>query len=629
MSRATSIGWVLFLAFVALTPLVIGALPPQFGPIATVRAYDPFSLPKTVTILVLSGLSLAALCVAVVRREVDVYWHPVLWVAVGLFGWACVSTAFSNSRALSVLGASQRNDGLVALLGYLLVAFLAVQYVRSARALRTVMMTAVLSGVVVSAYALLQYVGVDPYHWTNDIGRVFATFGNADMLGSYLVFPLALALGLAVSSDRRLPSAGWWAAAALTAAALWASATRGGWIGALAVILSFALAGWGVTGRVSRRQIWVFGGLALAVVAAAVGVVLSRPNLAWRSIASSSVLERLSNGRTLIWAIGLRAWLQRPITGWGPDGFVRAFPSAVGASWYALVSGYISVDNAHSFVVQSLVALGLPGLVLLLWLLGQTAVVSFGRVRGLSGSTRLVFASVWSALVGLIVALAVGVSVPEVYVWLWLIMGLLLAPDAHRIQPVPRFAAVAVAAFGIVLAAWAGSWLVADVAAGQAMQMPVGPAQVLALQGASRLNPLAQTYRGLAADALLNQAVAEQRAGESAQIVDETLSRAIAAYQTAAAADPGDALIRAALANLLIGYSKNHPESDAAALAVQTMQQAVALAPNDAAVLVTLARAYQAAGQTDKAQEAARRAIVTAPEYATQALGPLGLGGTP
>ena len=43
------------------------------------------------TILVLSGLSLAALCVAVVRREVDVYWHPVLWVAVGLFGWACVS----------------------------------------------------------------------------------------------------------------------------------------------------------------------------------------------------------------------------------------------------------------------------------------------------------------------------------------------------------------------------------------------------------------------------------------------------------------------------------------------------------------------------------------------------------
>ena len=235
--RAYVLGWRCFLAFVALTPLVIGALPPQAGSLALFRAYDPVSLPKVVVLLVLAGLSLGALCVSLVRGESELRWHPVLWVLVALVGWAGVSTLFAASPAVSVWGSYHSNEGLAAIFGYGLVALLAIQYVRSTRALRTVAVTAVVAGSLVSAYALLQFAGVDPFGWVNDAGRVFSTMGNADMLGTYLVFPLALALGLALSTPRGWPLLSWWAAAALIVSALVATATRGAWLGALAVLL--------------------------------------------------------------------------------------------------------------------------------------------------------------------------------------------------------------------------------------------------------------------------------------------------------------------------------------------------------------------------------------------------------
>ena len=145
-------------------------------------------------------------------------WHPVLWV-VALVGWAGVSALFSASPVLSIMGGYHSNEGLAAIVGYLLVAFLAIQFVRSTRALRTVAVTAVVAGSIVSTYAVLQFVGVDPFGWVNDTGRVFATMGNPDTLGTYLVFPLALAAGLALSTPRGRASIGWWAATVLIAAA--------------------------------------------------------------------------------------------------------------------------------------------------------------------------------------------------------------------------------------------------------------------------------------------------------------------------------------------------------------------------------------------------------------------------
>jgi hypothetical protein len=214
----------------------------------------------------------------------------------------------------------------------------------------------------------------------------------------------------------------------------------------------------------------------------------------------------------VIWDIGLRAWLVHPITGWGPDGFMRAFESAVGAKWYATLSrvsvGFGSADNAHNFLIQALVTLGIPGLVLTAWALVRTAIESYGGLRAAKGRSRLLLVALWGALIGMMVALTFGVTTPEVSVWLWLTVGLLIAPASHRVPAVPRAVLATGVALGVAVALWAGSWLVADVIVGRAMQQEAGPAQVSAFESATRLNPLSPRYHWFMGEALVNEALA-------------------------------------------------------------------------------------------------------------------------
>jgi hypothetical protein len=237
----------------------------------------------------------------------------------------------------------------------------------------------------------------------------------------------------------------------------------------------------------------------------------------------------------------------------------------------------------------------------------------------------MLLVALWGALIGTIVALVFGVTVPAVSVWLWLTVGLLLASVSHRV-PVPRKAVLAAGAgLGVALALWAGSWLVADVVVGRGMEMGPGPTQVSELEAAARLDPISPNYRWLVADALVNEALAQQSAGGSPQAVDETMLRAISAYDAAASANRGDAMLRAAFANVLVGYASRHPGTDAARRAVDVALEAVALAPRNPAALGALARAYEVSGRHDDAVKTARLAREVAPAYAQQTLGSLGL----
>ena len=526
------------------------------------------------------------------------------------------------------MGGYHSNEGLGAIVGYVLVAFLAIQYVRSTRALRAVAVTAVAAASLVSAYALLQFVGVDPFGWVNDTGRVFATLGNPDMLGTYLVFPLALAAGLAMSPPRGRSAFAWWVVTALIAGALVATLTRGAWIGALAVASSIALVGRAGEWKTQRSRKLLVGGLLIAAAAASAAIVAIRPRLAGGATTLAGLLTSLSNGRTVIWTTGLRGWLAHPITGWGPDGFGAAFQSAVGADWYAIVDGLQTTVNAHDIFVQTLVTLGIPGLALTSWALGRAAGVSLHGLRPAKGPSRILLVALWGALIGMIVALVFGVTVPAVTVWLWLTVGLLLAPLSHRVAAPHRALLATGAVVGLALAVWAGTWQVADVMVGRAMQMQPGSAQVAQLTAATRLNPITPNYDWLLAEAMVNDAIAQQKAGASSRVVDEVMLKAISAFETAAGANRGDAMLRSAFSNVLVGFAARHPGTNAAARAVETALEAVRLAPGNPAALGALARAYAVSGRRADAEQAALRARAVAPAYAAQTLGSLGLGTT-
>ena len=627
--RAHALGWYCFLAFVAVTPLVIGILPPQIGPLSLFSAFDPIGLPKVVTFLVLSGLSLAALCVSVARGESDLRWHPIMWILLGLVGWAGASTLLSPSPAVSILGHVHNWHGLMAFVGYGLVAFLAIQYVRSTRELRSVMIAAVICGALVSVYAVSQSLGVDAITWVGETSRVFSSHGNADMLGNYLLFPLALAVGLALTASRGRSSYAWWSVTGLIAVALILTTTMGAWVGAVVMIPSLAFAAGRGVWHPSRQQKLAFGGLAALVLAAsAAAAAILRPDIIERLMGSSPLLVRLSNGRTVIWLTGLRGWMARPITGWGPDGFGHAFQSAVGPDWYAIVPTLHVVIDAHNFLIHTLVTLGIPGLVLTIWALGSAGVESFRALPSEKGSSRVLRSAPLAAFIGLATALFFGVSGTIVSVWLWLSLGLVLAPMSRRIEAPPKPALRVCAGIGVALAVWASSWFVADVAAGHATHLQVGRDQVSELRSATRINPLQQSYRWQAAEARLNEVIAERRAGGDEAAYNQGMLDVMSEYDAVSKADRDDVHIRVAHANLLVSWAAQHPGSAVGQRAIEVALDAVGLSPRNPAALAALARAYQVTGRADDAEKTARLARSIAPAYSMQTLGTLGLSGT-
>ncbi|KUK47317.1 MAG: O-antigen polymerase, partial [Actinobacteria bacterium 66_15] len=78
-------------------------------------------------------------------------------------------------------------------------------------------------------------VALDPVRWGTlpfETNRAFSTFGNPDLLGGYLIFPWAVAIGLALSEEHRLWRAIYWVFTLFNAFVGVTSYVRGAWIGA-------------------------------------------------------------------------------------------------------------------------------------------------------------------------------------------------------------------------------------------------------------------------------------------------------------------------------------------------------------------------------------------------------------
>lgn len=133
----------------------------------------------------------------------------VEWVLAAFLGWVFLATIFSAHVPTAVLGKIGRYEGLLSLAAYGLLFFLTVQLVTTAAHRRALAVTLFLTGVVVSAYGILQYLGFDvvergplPF----EANQAFATMGNPNLLAGYLLFPLTIGPVLALSetrSDRR------------------------------------------------------------------------------------------------------------------------------------------------------------------------------------------------------------------------------------------------------------------------------------------------------------------------------------------------------------------------------------------------------------------------------------------
>jgi tetratricopeptide (TPR) repeat protein len=198
--------------------------------------------------------------------------------------------------------------------------------------------------------------------------RVDASLGNAIYLAEYMMFAVAIAVWQAFSQK------GWARYALLALAAietfvLFATATRGVILGFVAAAVFAALL-WAIeSGKQQRRYAaGAFVGLLILIGGFVAfrhsSFIQNDPTLG--RLASISLSDGETSTRFALWNIAIEGFKDRPITGWGQDGFNYVFNTYYNPSLYNQEAWF---DRVHNTYLDWLIAGGAPALLLFLALL--------------------------------------------------------------------------------------------------------------------------------------------------------------------------------------------------------------------------------------------------------------------
>lgn len=295
------------------------------------------------------------------------------------------------------------------------------------------------SGVVTAIVAsLLQiYPPTQVFFDTWLVNKLFGTLGNPLLFAGYLVPIIFLSLWFAFHEINQLRRWVWRAVACLQIFSLLYAGSRGGFVGMLAggiVIWGAIILGKGAN-RLKKNAIIAL----LAVVAVYAGTVYFvrvHPRMLpapLERLTRFSTADITTSTRLLNWRIALRAARERPFFGWGHENYRDAFdrhfdPKLLKYSVYETVS-----DKPHNALLEILVASGIVGLLLYLFLIAAWAQRTYrsqgtympfalGAMAAYLGSNFFVFDSpsslmLFGALLGLGGGLATTATTPEQRPW--------------------------------------------------------------------------------------------------------------------------------------------------------------------------------------------------------------------
>ena len=499
MKRATS----------ALT--VAGLVLAAAVPLAWCRfVADEYILPEVA--LLSAGLLLAAAGAALAGRKrepVDLSTPLDRPLAAVLLAWA-LAAAFSLDPRYSALGTYGSYTYGVWQVASCALLFTLAASCANEEARRLVLKSALGAAMLVSAYAVLQAAGLDPFVPAADLpaGRAISTLGSPVFLGAYLTvwLPAALHWAVAEKADRAFGSA----ALALIAAGLLASVSRGAWLASAAGAAVYL----GLTGRLRAPRWSPRRWLAAALASTAAAAWIVRALLRRSALGLSFGAERLE-----LWRSAGRIFLRRPWLGTGPDVFEQGLRLTRTEELVRQMGQGYRLGHAHNDLLQVLATTGLLGLAAYLWLLGSTAAAAR---RACAEEPRERNAALAAGLAALLVNLQLNIASLPAYVSAALAAGLLLRPRASAASgTLARRAKLAgAAAFAAASVLLSGRLVAADREMKLARDAADPAAAARLYRAALAKSPCELRYR-LALAKLLSDRVGSTAGAERQAVVDE------------------------------------------------------------------------------------------------------------
>ena len=642
MSVARRIAWWALLVMVVLVPIVMTDF--KFPGLGTRLAFSSVELIKLSMLRILGLVALGAWAWDLLRKGGRIRRTPVDWLILAWLLWVTVTTITSIHWPTALFGTSGRYEGLLTFVTYALIYFLVLQFADDPTRVRRLAQALFLASVIVACYGLLQYTGVvfvpEGLPW-NETNRAFATYGNPNVLGGFLIFTVTVALGLALQERRLAWRLMYWTGFGLNGLALIVSFTRGAWIGEAVSLALLGIMAW--RQRIAmRRADWVPTGI---FAAAGVGVIvrsLSNPGEVMNFGKRLASVFQFSSGsgqtRTEIWQAAAAAIKDRPLFGWGSDTFGLVFSKFKPVEYVRDAGGSSVADNAHDYPLHLASGIGILGALLFFGIWLWAGIRSWKTVFGRPGdSTRIILGAFWAASVGYFVHLLFGLSVPGVTFLLWIALALVLAPTARSVEVGARKWGTVTAA-GVLLIAALG-------AAGQAVVLAADRAYVVASEDFSqrtsadraaaasravRLNPFVPEHRSALGATYLEEMLADsgalaqaQQKGEDQAPHMEALAQSLAdaesAYEDAIAFTPKD---YANYVNLASVYNSGGSalDEDLYQSAITVAERGLEVMPYGTAIRVKLAEALLATGHTAEATETLEYCLQIDPRDGSAAL---------
>lgn len=316
---------------------------------------------------------------------------------------------------LDVTSLSVNIEGFRAIFQFMFVFFIAFYLNDRPEHTKALLSIAVLVGSLLALHGIYQWVFKVPMpaHWvdTTETGvrtRSFSILGSPNSLGSYMAMLTPISLGLFMQEKQWSKKLLWLAAAAVLAACLIFTFSRGAWLalaGAIAVI-----------GIMYDRRLLIVGFIAAILAAVFVPAVSHRIIYLF---SPEYLMKSAQSGRISRWFEAYDQMRSNPLFGSG----MGHFGGAVAKRNFNTVY----VDN---YYLKTMAEMGLLGLTAFIWLMLRTIREGYNSLKSLaSPETKFMALGMFGGLLAIILHNAVEniFEIPYLNTYFWLIAGLLLA----------------------------------------------------------------------------------------------------------------------------------------------------------------------------------------------------------
>lgn len=589
-----------------------------------------FTVPKA---MVLHSLAIVALSATTLKlllgRPVELRRSPLDLPILAYLAVVMVGALLAESKGAAIFGPNERSDGLITLLSAIALFYVAYN-LPSGRLLLRWGVTAVVAAAVISALeGIAQSLGFSLLGLYPQMveSRAYGTAGHPTFLGGMLVLAIPLSISLLVTGGRRDRPL-WAFALGAMLLALFASYSRGAWLGtalALAVLLAV---GWREI-RGSWR--WLLPPLAALLFFALTleigwlersvsGPAAPKQNSVWQQ---PTGLDRLKgdtsgSGRLFIWGAAAEVVRDQPLLGSGYGNLYAAITRYLPVEHHLLQPG-VWVDKVHNAYLDNAASLGIPGLLAYLWLMGSVARAIWSRLRRDDrGRGRVLVAALLAAWTGYLLHLFFLFETLDTLVVTWVLVALALREARRGTRPLVLrlrlpLAIAAPAALAILVAAvmalqWLAAPVVAEVhaqsasVAGQQGRMDEAAGELL---NAAETNPYSTAHQMRAAAALAEMAITETDQRGARHLLDHSVRLVNRAIQ----ADPEFASLYVLRGKLYTQYGSGERLGDA----LLDYRRATQLYPNYYEAHLGVAEVARAGGLLGEAIAAQRKLLELSP----------------